>query len=250
MKDRTVTAEDEKPPDEPPARRRSGYEILELEMRSKILRTITGKLESGASSAYTFHVLLENGMQAVVKAATTDGAAEAVRREVASYEVAKLLGLTVVPPTVMRLHPSGDRLVKMSTQLYVHGVDHRADFSAVPEQEIRDAAAFELATCQIDRQVRNWGVVHDADGDQLVFYDNTWSFDLMPPDLTLPELRGWRPGTPLSMIYVYAMMRLGGPNLELLQRLLEPDATRSLEPYLTVDEIDKMLGRVAKAAAA
>jgi hypothetical protein len=220
---------------------RTKTEVLEHLLRTgEIVRTIqppNGTL-MGAFERFMAFVELDSGLIAVVKMGANPGALDAVRREVAAYELCKVLGLALVPPTVLRLHKSGDRIVEISVQLYVQGLDYApADFTNVADEELCDAAAFELAACQIDRQDRNWGILHGGDGDHLVFFDNTWTFDLEPPDMTLPELAGWTPGTPLSSIYDWAQAQLGGPNFKLLERLLRTDALKVLEPYLTPEEI-------------
>lgn len=237
--------------------RRSEADVIEHELRTlEIGPPQRGRLKKkGAQGAVSAQ--LANGLWVVIKVGGPDEwRTDAVNNDVATYEVAKILGLSIVPPTVLRswpesfpAWPSGEPPM-ISVRLHIEG-DEIAAFTGVSDDDLCDAAALELATCQIDRLDNNWFVTHEEGQDRIHLIDNAASFDWKHiPNETALRRAGWRPGTPRSSVYDWVQAHLSGPNFRLLERLEDSAVARKLSPYLSPQQIENMRRRARGESAA
>jgi hypothetical protein len=196
--------------------------------------------------------LLPSGLVILVKheSCLPDGkGAEMVRNEAAAYEVAKLMGLDhIVLPTVRRTLPrTTGEPATISVVVAVFGGVEGMPLDQVPVEDVRLAAAFDIAVGQPDRRIGNWFVVSDGDEHRLQLFDHGFCFNFEPsPKMTMRSV--WAPGEVRS-VAVTSATDVGGPDEDALRRLLVPGVLSSLEELLTVEQIANMVERVSTALA-
>jgi hypothetical protein len=170
-----------------------------------------------------------------------------VRNEVAAYRLAQALGIDLVPPTVHRLVRHGDLVAECSFQLMVEGED-RGDVRGVPNSEVADGAAFDIAIGQQDRLIRNWIVRKDAGGlDRLVLIDHGCAFDFRSPNSAY--LARNPHGDARTLLLEEAGRRGLSPSHALVERLLDPASPEwtGVESLLTKEQVAGVMRRIREA---
>jgi hypothetical protein len=153
-----------------------------------------------------------------IRSGPDDSIFDSYRSEIAAYEIDKLLGLDMVPPTVERL-VSRDRV---SAQLWVEGCvpyDALKGNKPVPdpkawERQLRRMVAFDNLIVNTDRNQSN--MLIDPAGN-LVLIDHSRSFGA---------------GTPGRMPYEQAMTAIDRPLLEKLMALDEKTLQTHVRPWV------------------
>jgi hypothetical protein len=221
--------------EEPDDRPMSDAEVVELLAGGEL--TLTGRMRW--SSNATFLAELEGGGLVVYKPRRGERplwdfpTGTLCQREVAAFELSRLLGWGVVPPTVLREGPHGEG----SVQLFI---DHDPDehFLTLRDDHgdaFRLFAAFDVAANNADRKSGHcllatgtgevWGIDHG-----LTFHDE-------------PKLR--------TVIWDYAGERLPAEALDDLCRVVaqlaaEEPATAVLRAMLHPDEVDAVVRRMER----
>lgn len=203
------------------------------------------------TSQTTFrHVALgETGLEAIVKpemapdhnAGANTGVA---KREAAAYDMAKALGLPLVPPTVLRTWTG----MIVSAQLEVPGAADGGDLALVDPAEVRAAAALDVLMDPADRLGNNWMTYDCAEcsSHHLLLIDNSWCFDWVPPS---PDTEFDPLGSDLVS---YAVDNLGGPDPAVLRSAVD-SATLRTSLLRSLDDaalVDRVIGRASEALAA
>jgi hypothetical protein len=125
-------------------------------------------------------VTLHGGVEAFWKRGDVDPPGLAgVRREVAAYELASILGWhDLLQVTVLRreMTEAGTRVEVAAIELLAEGVDDLAP-TAFPRTQVERAGVFDAVIANIDRMGHNWrGLPDGAGGFQLKLYDHELAF--------------------------------------------------------------------------
>jgi len=127
-------------------------------------------------------VTLQGGVEAFWKRGDVDPPGLAgVRREVAAYELASILGWhNLLQVTVLRreMTEAGAQVEAAAIELLAEGVDDLAP-TAFPRTQVERAGVFDAVIANIDRMGHNWRGLPDGEGGfQLKLYDHELAFGI------------------------------------------------------------------------
>jgi len=164
-----------------------GYSDLSSDKAEKAVGHghVTGMAKLGGGVNSSFRVQLSNDDECEVAFKPTSGEARSMRqgvvpdkyaeREVLAYELDKLLGLGMVPPTAM-IEVNEQR---GSAQYFVHDatISHEVGgkWDRLDEQDMVEAALFDYLISNTDRHGGNWMITTDF---KIVLIDNGFGFPI------------------------------------------------------------------------
>lgn len=157
--------------------RREPDELLEILRTAPVIETLSPCIKTRSYAAIVF-VTLEGDIKAFWKRGDVDPPGIiGVRREVAAYELACILGWTSLLPVVAhRIEPVADgRFAEIASCEFISGIDDVgvAEFS---QDEIEKAAVFDALIANPDRLGHNWRACDAASTRRLRLYDHELAF--------------------------------------------------------------------------
>lgn len=171
-----------------------------------------------------------------------------VRNEAAAYEINRMLGLDLVPPTVLRDLPAATgQLATFSVCLAVDG-DENGDIARLHDDDIALAALLDTLFFQLDRLKRNWLIRWDpvVGRERPVLIDHGFCFDIeladVNPDYDLTN--------PRSIFIEEAKMRGLPLPTHLLAELRRPENVEKLLSLLPIEAVLGLLVRLEEVDAA